>query len=386
MMVRARAGRVLAALAVPLMVPLVVLGAARPAWAVPPPSDAGLLGVPAGVSAALVEVETGQVIAAVDAEVRRPLASTVKLVTGLAVTSALPVGTRIVVGPEVLGVGGASAELRPGQVWDVDELLAALLLRSGNDAAVALSVGAAGDESAFLDLMATQLQGLGIAAELASPSGLDAGDRLSALELAEVARAVLAEPRLAAPAARSEVVLADGTVLSNRNTLLGVVDGATGLKTGYTAAAGWCLVGSAERDGRALVAVVLGAAGEAERVSLAATLLEHGFTATRRVDLSGTATLRTGRGAVRIAAEALPVTVPTGAVTGLDWSVVRDPDSGVSGIPVVVDGDRVASAEAVVEDRRDVGPGAAGLGRAAASAVYAALRASTADRVAQALG
>lgn len=373
-----------------LLVALVLAGppllAAAPVRADPPAEDARLLGVPAGVSAVLVELESGQVLAASEAEVRRPLASTVKLVTGLVVASSVAPGTEVVIGPEVVGVGGASADLRPGQVWDVDELLGALLLRSGNDAAVALAVGTAGEETAFLELMAAQLAALGIDAQLASPSGLDAGDRLSALELAEVARAVLAEPRLAGPAGLPELVLDDGTTLINRNTLLNVVPGATGLKTGYTAAAGWCLVGSAERDGRGLVAVVLGAAGEAERVALAASLLEHGFAETRRVDPSGRVTLRTGRGEVDVRAEAAVLTVPDGAPVALDWSPVRALDAVAPEIDVLVDGRPVASARTGVDDRRAIGAGAAGLGAAGASAVYAALRAVVSDGGPGALG
>lgn len=354
----------------------VLLVVPAPSAAVPEPLDATRLGVPAGVSAVLVEGASGQRLAARDADLRRPVASTVKLVTGLTVVDALPAGTVVVPGEEVVAVGGASAGLEPGQRWTVDDLLAALLLRSGNDAAVALATAVAGDEEAFVALMEVTLAGLGVEADLASASGLDAGDRLSAAELAVVARAVLAEPRLAVPAARREVTTATGAVLANRNLLLDRVEGATGLKTGYTSAAGWSLVGTATRSGRTLVAVVLGAADEAERLLLVSRLLEHGFTATRVAATSSEATLRTGRGTVTVASDAGPLTVDVGTAPRTAWPAALDPDAPPVRVPVLVDDVAVAEAAVTVTDARSGDAGTAGLGAAAASGVYEALRAA----------
>lgn len=349
---------------------------APPALAAPEVLDAARLGVPDGVSAVLVEGATGQRLAAADADARRPVASTIKLVTGLVVVDALPVGTVVTPGPEVDAVGGASAGLVAGRDVVVEDLLAGLLLRSGNDAAVALAVAVAGDEAAFVRRMEARLAELGIEATLASASGLDAGDRLSAAELATVAGAVLAEPRLAGPAGAGRVALADGTVVENRNLLLGRLTGATGLKTGFTSAAGWALVGTAERDGRVLIAVVLGAAGEAERLALTERLLEHGFTATRVVGTASELRLRTGRGTVVLAADAGPLTVPVGTAPRPGWPASPDPDAPPRRVGVVVGTREAAVAEVVVTDGRRDGPGSSGLGAAAASGAYAALRAA----------
>jgi len=353
-----------------------LLASPTTASAVPPPSDAATLGIPAGVSAALVEAATGQVLAVVDGERRRPIASAVKLVTGLVVVASIPPGTSVVVGPEVRDVGGASAGLRPGQTWDVDDLLTALLVRSGNDAAVALAVAAAGEEEVFVGRMESRLAELGIEADLASVTGLSDGDRLSALELATVARAVLAEPRLAGPAARPRMVLPDGAVLENRNRLIGALDGATGLKTGYTAAAGWTLVGTAERGGRVLIAVVIGAADDAARTAQVARLLEHGFSATVPVVAREELTLRTGRGPVRVIAVSPRLTVPVGVAPVLGWPSTLAPDAVPTRVPVRLDGLDVAEAEVTVADGRTGAAGRATLGAAAAEGVYAALRAA----------
>ncbi len=361
---------------VPLLVALLALGATVPAVAAPEPRDARTLGVPVGVSAVLVEAASGQVLAAHDADRRRPVASTVKLVTALVAADALPPGTLVVPGEEVLGIEGASAGLRPGEPLTADELLVALLLRSGNDAAAALAVAAAGSEAAFVTSMEARLAALGIEVDLASASGLSEDDRLSALELAVVARAVLGVPRLAGPAAAPQLVAADGSVVENRNGLLGVLDGATGLKTGYTAAAGWSLVGSAERDGRTLVAVVLGAVDDAQRIALAAGLLTHGFDATTVLAPRGEVVLRTGRGEVLLRAVAAPLTVPVGSEARPAWPIALDPDAPPGSIPVALDDRPVAVATVTVEDARTGRAGSAGLGAAAATGVYAALRAS----------
>lgn len=339
----------------------------------------GSVAVPAGVSAVLVEGATGQPLLRVDAERRRPVASTIKLVTALVAADALAPGSVVQPGGEVAAVGGASAGVRPGEPWEADDLLAALLLRSGNDAAVALATAVAGDEAAFVTRMEQRLADLGIEARLASASGLDEGDALSATELAVVARAVLAEPRLATTAARREVLTADGRLLENRNRLLGLLDGATGLKTGFTSAAGWSLVASAERDGRTLVAVVLGAADDAERLRLAAALLEAGFAGTAPRTSAASLTVRTGRGDVVLRADAGTLTVPTGERPRARWPVAIDPAAPPARVGVHVGEVEVAVADVVVSDGRDGAAGASGLGTAAATGVYAALRAAGAS-------
>ena len=372
-----RRGRGAAAVAAVLAIALSgsVLGPAA-ARAAPDvlPSDA--VPVPPGVSVLLVEGASGQHLLARDAERRRPVASTIKLVTALVAAEALPSGTRIVPGPEVRDVGGASAGLRPGVAWEADDLLAALLLRSGNDAAVAIATAVAGSEDAFVARMEERLRGLGIEADLATASGLDVGDALSAAELAVVGRALLAEPRLAGTAARREVVTADGLVLENRNSLLTRLDGATGLKTGFTSAAGWTLVASAERAGRVLLAVVLGAGDDEERLRLAAALLEAGFDGSERAPTATALTVRTGRGDVVLRVDAGPVTVAAGERPRAAWPVPIDPDVPPASVAILAADVEAGRADVVVADGRRGGAGGAGLGSAAASGAYAALRAA----------
>lgn len=249
-------------------------------WPAPPPASARAF--------LLVDAATGQVLAARDAD--RPLlvASTVKLLTVLTALQHLDLDDTVAVGPEAdPGDGGAGASVDPGESWTVADLLDAVMVRSGNDAARALAGAVThGDLDAFTDLMAATADDLGVEdVVLTEPTGLDDGNELSARALGTIARAALADPRIRASARQDTVVLPDVGEVPNRNLLIGEYAGATGLKTGHTTAAGWCLVASAERDGRELVAVVLGAREDPDRFEEAQALLDHGFEALQATDL-----------------------------------------------------------------------------------------------------
>ena len=338
----------------------------------PPPSGVAGLGIDAAIGVALVEASTGQVLVARGESVRRPVASAMKLVTALVVVEALPAGSVITVGEEVVGIEGSSYGLSPGETRSVEDLLAGLLLRSGNDAAVALAVAVAGTEGAFVDRMAAVLAAIGIDARPGSSSGLDGGDALSAIELAAVARAALDEPRI-----RGIVSLplleVDGIEVENRNLFLGDLDGATGLKTGFTSAAGFTLTASARRDGRELVAVVLGAAGDLERRRVAARLIDHGFATTSPTRLDRSVSLRTTSGPVLFATDGTLMTVPHGAVIDIRWPGTLRADDDLASVHLTVAGADAGSVPVARRDgRREGAPPS--LGRALADGAYAAMR------------
>jgi len=339
----------------------------------PSPLDAGALGIRSGLSVTLVEAGTGQVLVARGADVRRPIASTVKLVTALAVVEALPAGSAVVIGEGVRGVEGASYGLRAGEIRSVEDLLAGLLLRSGNDVAVALAEAVDGSEEAFLDRMGAVLTGLGIEARPVSASGLAEGDMLSAEELATVARAALEEPRIRGLVGLRSLTREDGIELENRNLFLFDVVGATGLKTGFTSAAGYALAASASRDGRELVAVVLGARDDRERRDVAARLIEHGFGRTRLVALDHSVSLRTSAGPVLFTTNGTWLTIPVDQGTTVVWPITLRPDDPPPGALIRV-GDAPAGRTGIVrlDGRRPDAGG--GLGLALADGVYGALR------------
>ena len=241
-------------------------------WPAPPPATAQ--------SFVLLDADTGQVLAERAADEPRLVASTVQLLTVITALQELDPDDEVVVGPEAdPGEGGAGASVDPGETWTVADLLDAIIVRSGNDAARALAGAVTdGDLDAFTDRMEATAERLGLEdVVLTEPTGLADANRLSARALGTIARVALADPRIVEAASQDTVDLPDLPVLGNRNLLVGSYDGATGLKTGHTSAAGWCLVASAERDGAELIAVVLGAREDADRFSEAAALLDHGF-------------------------------------------------------------------------------------------------------------
>jgi serine-type D-Ala-D-Ala carboxypeptidase (penicillin-binding protein 5/6) len=330
----------------------------------------------------LVDAATGQVLASERADEPRPVASTIKVLTALAAADRLELDQVVEVGDEVVGVPGASVELEPGERWTVGELLAGILVRSGNDAAEAVAAAAAPDRDGFIELMETTARDVGIdlSTPLVSVSGLEDDQQLSASDLATLARVLLADPELRAIVGVDEVTLPDREPDENRNLLVGDYPGATGVKTGFTEAAGNSLVGSARRGEFELVVVVLGGGPDPERFLDAAALLDHGFEAFAPAELSATSTLLVAGGERRFEVTDTPVVVPVGADAAIELPVpVRAPDEDTVEAPIVVDGVAVASVEASVTGAAPATvSGPAAIGRAVADGAYAALRADVA--------
>lgn len=333
----------------------------------------------------LLDADSGQVLASRAADERRPVASTIKILTALTVRERTDLDDVIEVGPEVEGVVGASVDLEPGERWSVEQLLQAILVRSGNDAAEALATAVGGDPDGFVALMRDDAEALGLRSgaggvTVTSPSGLDDAQRLSARDLAVLARVLLADPELRAIVGAPEVTLPGVGTDENRNLLVGSYPGATGVKTGFTEAAGNSVVASAARDGRELIAVVLGAGEDPERFEGAAALLDHGFDAFTTTELGGELTLLVAGGTAQVALEPAVLTAPIAASVDASLPVpVRAPDEGHLTVPVHVDGVRVATATATVTTQPPAPvDGGARLGRAVVDGLYAGLRAAEA--------
>lgn len=324
--------------------------------------------------------------------VPRPMASTTKIMTVLLAVEAGTLDDEVTVSARAADTGrvpgGASLGLREGQRLPMRDLLAGLMLRSGNDAAVAVAEHVAGTEPAFVERMNARAADLGLrATNFLNASGLtdDPAHRASPLDLARLAVVALEHDPIAAWSAAASVDNPTFGHIVNRNELLTVYPGATGVKTGYTSLAGRCLVASAERDGRRLVSVVL---GSDDHFSDSATVLDHGFEDWTRLRVSTDVpigTVRTSAGASSVVPAArVERTVPADAdvTTRVTW----DPFVGaavaagesVGAVAVIVDGeiiDTVAArttsaiaAPAAVGVGDAVENGLRGLARAAAAA------------------
>lgn len=212
-------------------------------------------------SAVVMDAGTGRVLWEKDAHTPRLIASTTKLMTALV---ALESGHRleevVTVAPEWAGVEGSSIYLRPGEEITLEALLYGLLLRSGNDAALAIAGHCGGTVEDFVVQMNRKARELGMKdTGFANPNGLDAeGHRSSARDMAILARACLENEKLAKIAATKSITLGTRT-FTNHNKLLWRYEGCIGLKTGYTEKAGRTLVSAAKRDGMTLICVTLNA-------------------------------------------------------------------------------------------------------------------------------
>ena len=231
----------------------------------------------------LFDVNTGRVLWRHRPTRVLPIASLTKMMTALVVVDRVPGKATARVTAEALAYTGSGVGLLPrGKRVSVGALLHGLLLPSGNDAAIALAIRAAGSVPRFVALMNRRARAMGLACtRFSSVSGIrDQGNHSCASDLAALGRAVLREPRLARIVRRRAAVLpfpikGRRLYLYNNNPLLrSGYRGATGIKTGYTVAAGRCLVASARR-GRVRLGVVL--LGSPDPGAQARRLLDRGF-------------------------------------------------------------------------------------------------------------
>ncbi len=258
---------------------LLVAAALVVAVAAPPARAATTDPWPGVASAYLVRVD-GEVRWAGNDAARLKPASLTKMLTAILAAEALAPGDTVVVGKRAAAADGVRLGLRAGMRLPAEHLLAAALLRSANDACLALAEHVAGSEAAFVARMNERVSALGLAdTHFSNACGFDAPDHYaSARDLARIADAALSEPRIAAIVARESgtAKTADGRLFrfDNTNVLIGRVDGARGVKTGWTRAAGRCLVAMAERAGTRVLVVMLGAP---DRWWDAVAMIESGF-------------------------------------------------------------------------------------------------------------
>ena len=237
-------------------------------------------------AAVLMEKETGALLYEQDAHDKREPASVTKIMTLLLVMEALEEGRlaltdQIAVSAHAASMGGSQVYLKEGERMSAGELIKAVAVVSGNDAAVALAEHIAGSESAFVSRMNEKAAQLGMAdTNFVNCTGLPAAGHLtSAYDIALMSRELI----LRHPQVREYTTIWMDTIrggqfqLANTNKLIRFYEGATGLKTGSTDSAGYCLSATAEREGMELIAVVLKADTSEKRFEAAKSLLSYGF-------------------------------------------------------------------------------------------------------------
>ncbi len=225
--------------------------------------------------AILMDATTGRVLYEKDADSRSLIASTTKIMTALIICEQCNVLDRMKIPKEAVGIEGSSMYLKEGEVLTLQELLYGLMLRSGNDAAVALAIYCAGTVEGFAQLMNDKARLLGMTGtHFENPNGLDSpGHYSTARDLAILAAYAMDDP-IFAQTVSTKTVTVGQRAMRNHNKLLWQVEGADGVKTGYTKAAGRILVSSAVRQGRRLIAVTI---NDGNDWADHAALLDDGF-------------------------------------------------------------------------------------------------------------
>lgn len=214
---------------------------------------AGALSAAAAVT---MDADTGETLSAVNADSRLPMASTTKIMTALVALGEGDLDRTFTVKREY-AAEGSSMYLKEGETLTLREALYGLLLSSGNDAAAAVA-GECGGMTAFVAKMNAKAKELGLTdTHFDNPSGLPSDTHYTtARELAKITAAALRDP-VFRDMVSTKTCTAAGRTLVNHNRLLSMYDGAIGVKTGFTRAAGRCLVSAAERNGRTVIAVTL---------------------------------------------------------------------------------------------------------------------------------
>ena len=257
--------------------------------AVPPDVQAVELDIP-GKSALLMDVATGTVLYEKNAHERLSPASVTKVMTMLLIMEAVDSGKigwddPVTASEAAAAKGGSQIFLKVGETMPVADMVKSIAVSSANDCACAMAEHLAGSEAAFVEQMNARAKELGMAdTNFVNCTGLDDGEaaqnhKTSAYDIALMSRELLKNhPDIKKFTTIWMDTVRNGTFgLSNTNKLIRFYPGATGLKTGFTSGAGYCLSASAEREGMELIAVVMGCETSAVRTAACKGMLDHGF-------------------------------------------------------------------------------------------------------------
>lgn len=242
-------------------------------------------------SAVVIEAESGRAVYEKNADARRSMASTTKIMTALVALENGDLDMPIKIPKEAVGIEGSSVYLIENETLTLRELLYALMLRSANDAATAIAIALGGSVDGFADMMNDRAEELGLKdTHFENPHGLDSLEHYTtARELAIITAEALMNDAFKQIVSTQKMTLPladqpDRRLVVNHNRLLRTYDGCIGVKTGFTKKTGRCLVSAAEREGVTLIAVTLNAPNDWNDHK---KMLDYGFSCLKRVEISG---------------------------------------------------------------------------------------------------
>ena len=242
-------------------------------------------------AAIAIDTVSGRILYEKNAFTKKPMASTTKVMTAIIAIENNDINDIVKISKKAAGTGGSSVKLQEGQEIKLEELLYGLMLASGNDAAVAIAEHTAGSVEDFAKLMNAKAAELGaFNTNFITPHGLDTeGHYSTAYDMAIITRYALKNPTIAKLVSTQSKYMTftdgSGRSLNNTNALLSSYAGANGVKTGYTALAGRCLIGSATKNDWQVISVVFGEPTSASRINDSAKILNYCFENYKFVDL-----------------------------------------------------------------------------------------------------
>ena len=242
-----------------------------------------------GSASIVMNADTLEILKGENYSVRLPMASTTKIMTALLICENCQPDEVVTIPKEAVGIEGSSVYLKEGEKLTIKELLLGLMLRSGNDCAVALSLHLAGSIENFADMMNLRAQFLNLNdTHYVNPHGLhDKQHYTSCYDLCKLGCIAMKNKLFKEVVSTKQTVIGEKESrrsIANKNKILFEYEGGNGIKTGYTRAAGRCLVSAAERNGVQLVAAVLNVP---DMFGVCSKLMDYGFkiTENRRVSL-----------------------------------------------------------------------------------------------------
>lgn len=250
-----------------------------------------------GMRAGVLATEDGRILWARNDDARRAMASITKIMTAVVALERSDLDSIVTVPASAKTVGESTSFLRVGEKLPLSELLEALLVKSGNDAAITIANHVAGDEPRFVRMMNAKAVELGLDnTHYVNSHGLDQrGQYSSAEDLAVLARYAMSKPEfrkiVSEKYAFVDRTTGDPQRIENTNLLLGNYAGAVGVKTGWTSDAGYSVIAAAKRGSTLLYAVVLGTPSENQRFVQARDLLDWGFAHFREQKVSSAGTV-----------------------------------------------------------------------------------------------
>jgi D-alanyl-D-alanine carboxypeptidase len=297
--------------------------------------------VPQNISAIVVDVNSGRTLYARGENDQRGPASITKVMTLYLLFEQLEKGTfrfdsAIPISPHAAAQAPTKLGLRPGSTISVENAIKAVVTRSANDIAVAIAEAIGGDEASFAELMTRKAHALGMArTRFANASGLpDDAQLTTAYDLTLLGRAIQDHFPSYYRFFATQTFTYRGTAIRNHNHLLERVEGMDGIKTGYTRASGFNLLASVKRDGRHIVAVVLGGRSAGHRDRIMADLIEAQIVEGARTRTAGQIPLPGAAAAGLPVAAARATAAPAPAPVPADMVVAPQKDPKLPFVPV----------------------------------------------------